>query len=443
MKPDTTFLEHEMEWLRKAFEIRFQITFEESLVEKDFEEHAPPILDASPLANFIETHHLTSDERLILQMALTSNLYPPFFDVLKLKNNLYNQPFTELGANFDGSTNAVVPTIETALFLIGGSKINRRLSVLQCINESVLFEEEFLHLDKRSKQGGLTSSVISCSPALLEMVTGVKKVAAKLDHSFPAQKITTAQKWDDLVIAKDVREGIQNITNYVRFGVELKNDYLFGKKIKRGYRVLFTGPPGTGKTMTAQLLGKKYNMDVYKVDLSLVVSKYIGETEKNLSRVFSEAENRNWILFFDEADALFGKRSATADAKDRYANQEVSYLLQRIEDFNGLIILCTNFKNNMDSAFYRRFQSILHFELPDVQLRKQIWEQSVTNQFKFEEGVSAEDLAEQFELSAASIVNVLHYSMLHCLNRGENTIRIQDLKSGLKSEGKKIGKSLF
>ena len=128
--------------------------------------------------------------------------------------------------------------------------------------------------------------------------------------------------------------------------------------------MLFHGPPGTGKTLTAGLLGKIAQKDVYRIDLSMVISKYIGETEKNLARLFDKAERKDWILFFDEADSLFGKRGQVKDAHDKYANQEVSYLLQRVEAYNGLVILASNFKNNIDEAFLRRFQSIIYFPLP-------------------------------------------------------------------------------
>ena len=144
--------------------------------------------------------------------------------------------------------------------------------------------------------------------------------------------------------------------------------------IKKGKGVifLFYGPPGTGKTLTAGLLGNELEIDVYKVDISMVVSKYIGETEKNLELLFARAADKGWILFFDEADALFGKRTGVRDAHDKYANQEVSFLLQRIEDFNGLIILATNMKNNIDDAFIRRFNSIIRFPLPNAEERKLI-----------------------------------------------------------------------
>jgi len=127
--------------------------------------------------------------------------------------------------------------------------------------------------------------------------------------------------------------------------------------------ILFIGAPGTGKKILASLIGQQSGKEVYRIDLSMVVSKYIGETEKNLSKIFDAAEHKNWILFFDEADALFGKRTNVRDAHDKYANQEVAYLLQKIENYNGLVLLATNMKNNIDEAFTRRLQSIIHFPL--------------------------------------------------------------------------------
>ncbi len=174
--------------------------------------------------------------------------------------------------------------------------------------------------------------------------------------------LSTEQSWNDLVLDKETLKQVEEIKTWLKDSSSAKPDSSLKKKPKAGYRTLFYGPPGTGKTSTAALIGRELNKPVYKVDLSMVVSKYIGETEKNLELLFARAEDKDWILFFDEADALFGKRTEVKDSHDRYANQEVSYLLQRMEDYNGLVILATNMKSNIDKAFTRRFNSILRFQ---------------------------------------------------------------------------------
>src|SRR5690606_28124963 len=176
---------------------------------------------------------------------------------------------------------------------------------------------------------------------------------------------------------------------------------------------------------------------VYRIDLSQVVSKYIGETEKNLEKVFRKAENKNWILFFDEADALFGKRSLVQNAHDKYANQEVSYLLQRVEDFPGLIILASNFKNNMDQAFVRRFNAIIHFPMPSPAERKKIWETALPSKVVLNCDVNLSDIAGKFELSGSSITSVIHYASLQSIHKKTNMLFKVDLLEGIKREYEK------
>src|SRR5690606_23710160 len=171
---------------------------------------------------------------------------------------------------------------------------------------------------------------------------------------------------------------------------------------------------------------------VYRIDLSQVVSKYIGETEKNLEKVFRKAENKNWILFFDEADALFGKRSLVQNAHDKYANQEVSYLLQRVEDFPGLIILASNFKSNIDQAFIRRFNAIIHFPMPNHLERHQLWKTSVPPKAELAEDVDLLALAGKYELSGSAILSVIHYASLQTIHRNSNRILSQDIQEGIK-----------
>jgi|SRR6185295_18058263 len=171
----------------------------------------------------------------------------------------------------------------------------------------------------------------------------------------PAHRITTSCEWEDVALDQSIRQQAGDIASRLK------------ERHPSGFRALFSGPPGTGKTLTACLLGKDVGLPVYRIDLSQVVSQWSGETEKNLNSLFERAQHEDWILFFDEADALFGKRTETRNANDRAANQQIAYLLQRMEDFPGIVILATNLRSNLDEAFARRLQSIIQFHLPDAE----------------------------------------------------------------------------
>jgi SpoVK/Ycf46/Vps4 family AAA+-type ATPase len=212
------------------------------------------------------------------------------------------------------------------------------------------------------------------------------------------------------------------------------------KRFRKGYRALFYGPPCTGKTLTASLLGSMHNRSVYRIDLSQIVSKYIGETEKNLSRIFDIAENKDWILFFDEAESLFSKRTDVSDSKDKFANQETSYLLQRIEDFDGLIILATNLKPNIDRAFIRRFQSIIHFTLPMPKEREVLWRKALAS-FNVSSKIDYQDLAKRFEVSGGAINNAVQFAWLNAKRYGQDTIEADNLIHGIMRELGKEGKT--
>lgn len=257
---------------------------------------------------------------------------------------------------------------------------------------------------------------------------------------FPAEYIETEMDWDDLVLHPNTSRQIQEIENWINYNDILLQDWGLRKKIKPGYRALFYGPPGTGKTLTATLLGKQTDKDVFRIDLSRIVSKYIGETEKNLSRLFDKAENKNWILFFDEADALFGKRTDIRDAHDKYANQEVAYLLQRIESYNGLVILASNQRANIDDAFVRRFQTIIHFPMPRAEERVEIWRKTFPSQIKITDDIDWQYLATRYELTGAGILNVIHYCAVELLASQAETLELKQLEFAIQREFIKEGK---
>ena len=210
----------------------------------------------------------------------------------------------------------------------------------------------------------------------------------------------------------------------------------------RGTRPFFYGPPGTGKSTAAALMGKTAKQDVYRIDLSMVVSKYIGETEKNLRRLFDIAGNKEWLLFFDEAEALFSSRTEVQDAHDRFANQEISYLLQRMEEHPGIVILATNMKSNLDDAFLRRFQNMVHFPMPGHKERLKIWQMGFSKRCVLEKAVDLEQIAKKYEVSGGGIMNVIRYASLWALEAGSNVILSKDILKGIEREYSKEGKSM-
>src|SRR5205085_12022460 len=185
--------------------------------------------------------------------------------------------------------------------------------------------------------------------------------------------------WDDLVLADRQLDVLRSISAYLRHRDRVLSEWGYEATVSRaqGLKVLFAGESGTGKTMAAQVLGAELGLEMFRVDLAGTVSKYIGETEKNLERIFSAADGSNAILFFDEADALFGKRSEVSDARARYANLEVAYLLQRLEAFDGLAVLATNLRSNLDEAFARRISAIVEFPRPEPAQRRLLWTKSL------------------------------------------------------------------
>jgi SpoVK/Ycf46/Vps4 family AAA+-type ATPase len=259
----------------------------------------------------------------------------------------------------------------------------------------------------------------------------------KLSPEFPAQLLETDMEWEDLIIGEHTRDQLRDLENWLSYYEQLAAHPELGKRTKKGYKTLFYGPPGTGKTLTASLLGKAAKRPVFRIDLSLLVSKYIGETEKNLSGIFKRAEHKNWILFFDEADALFGKRTETESSNDRFANQEVAYLLQRIENYNGMVILASNLKQNIDSAFIRRFQSMIYFPKPGKIERELIWKKTIPADLPFEESIDLLRLTDAYELTASQISNIVQACYIDAVAGGHTCITQGILMKNLRLEFKK------
>jgi hypothetical protein len=271
-------------------------------------------------------------------------------------------------------------------------------------------------------------------------------LAAARAHSNPrlsslARKIEPRYTWDDIVLPDDQVALLQEIVATVRGRSVVLEEWGVGRKLASspGVTMLFSGPPGTGKTMAAEVMAAELGLDLYKIDLSTVVSKYIGETEKNLERIFAEAQSSNAILFFDEADAIFGKRSEVKDAHDRYANIEISYLLQRMEAYEGVTILATNLRANLDEAFTRRLQFAVDFPFPDENYRLRIWQTLLPTGVPRESDLDLALLARRFKLAGGNIRNILVNAAYLAASDG-GRLGMKHLLHGTRRELQKMGR---
>jgi hypothetical protein len=337
---------------------------------------------------------LSDLERGCLAICLLPSFRPSILDSLR-------SDFPEIvslakfGQNFLNSSVNFLPTVQTVIFLLSGGRPETTMQIWRLVvfQESALFAEGLLESCPVSNHFLPLGNVLLPSEQLLQWAVLGHRKRPQFGGDFPAVPMETRWDWRDLVLPKETLEELREIEAWVRLGQYVLDDLGFNKILDSGLKVLFYGPPGTGKTMAAGLIGKLTGIEVFRIDLSMVISKYIGETEKNLKGLFDQAQSRKWILFFDEADALFGKRTEVSDSKDRYSNQEVSYLLQRLETYDGLVILATNNKDALDKAFLRRFHATIQFKLPGINERLEIWRNCIPKECRLAEDVNLEFLA--------------------------------------------------
>lgn len=436
-------LEEELDWFGRFLDARVRLHLGDGQNTKLQAPDPPDLAQRSSFyADFVAHYDLIPEERLILMLAIAPHLRPHALDPLLRCREESTRGYTEFGGVRSRHHSGFLPTIETALFLLAGTDVRRRLECMVLFEEGHFFQQhDILLLDGAEDSEPATSDQLRISPDVLHYLLRGRAAEPRFGPEFPARRIETGLDWDYLVLDPYTHEQLSELRAWLQHGDRMLKEWQFAEKLAPGYRCLFHGPPGTGKTLTASLLGKTTDRPVYRIDLSLIVSKYVGETARNLEKVFRQAERRRWILFFDEADALFGKRTTISDAHDRYANQEIAYLLQRIEAFPGVVILATNMKTNIDEAFARRFQSIVHFPMPGPDERRQLWRQGFSPATELEDGIDLVDIAETHELSGGSIMNVIRYCSLMAMRRDSTTITAADLNAGIQREFAKEGRT--
>lgn len=436
-------LEAEIAWfaavLRRRIDGEFRL--EGEVVEGELEVPSLEPVEA-PYAELVTNLGLSVAERLLLMLCILPYLRPAVLDPL-LSTHEDKSPVTEFGGMRGQVHKGFMPTVETALFLLAGNDLALRIHYGQLLGpERPLFAGKWLRQEQTTAHEPFASALLLPSRELIDFLTIGDLGTPEFGAAFPAQKVETTRTWEDLILQHETMQEVEDILSWVKHEKTVMQTWGLGDKVMPGFRCLFYGPPGTGKTFTATLLGQATGREVYRIDLSMVVSKYIGETEKNLKNVFDKAQSRNWILFFDEADALFGKRTDISDSKDRYANQEVSYLLQRVESFDGVVILATNNRENLDKAFTRRFQVVVNFPMPNANERFRIWSSAIPESCELDAKVNLRMIAEKYELAGGSIMNVVRHCALRAAKRGVARILEEDFVDGIRKEYRKSGRIL-
>jgi ATP-dependent 26S proteasome regulatory subunit len=281
----------------------------------------------------------------------------------------------------------------------------------------------------------------TCASVNVDVLFAAARAQSDQSLGSLAVQVKTMHTWKDLVLPRLTLQRIREITAAIQHRHIVYSDWGFEKRIAtgKGFKVLLSGASGTGKTMTASVVARELGLDLYKIDLSSLVSKYIGETEKNLDRIFRAAQCSNAILFFDEADALFGKRSETKDAHDRYANIEVAYLLQKIEEYDGVVILASNLSKNIDEAFSRRMHYVVEFPLPDESHREKLWRGMFPPEVPLGEDVDFLFLAKQFQIAGGDIRNVALDAAFLAAQNGQ-VITMQQLVTAMARQMTKQGR---
>jgi hypothetical protein len=434
-------LQQYFNWFNEIIEWRLQ-----DMHNLDFDKIIEQIPIPEPQSNsvltaIIDEYELDETELFVVLLSLAPYMIPEFLNSINVQDNENKQ--IELFFNKSLVNKSVYPSIETAISLLGGSDVPSRQKYYQYFSaESKLLKEDLIAQPTPPHGEPFTRATLTPGQSFLNNILLGKHTGPEFSHDFPATLLTSDYTWDDLIVDYDTQMQLKEVKEWIEYEHICRTKGIETGKFKGGYKCLFFGAPGTGKTLAASLIGNLTSKKVYRIDLSAVVSKYIGETEKNLAKIFDRAAHGNWILFFDEADALFGKRGTTQNAHDRYANQEVSYLLQRFEKYEGVSILASNFKENIDSAFYRRFHSIVQFKNPEQEERLKLWEVHLPKQFKFADDIDLDEIARNIKINGSGIYNVMRRSCMKAVLNNDMVIQGQDMLDSVKMEFAKENKIL-
>ncbi|HVD97719.1 MAG TPA: ATP-binding protein [Cytophagaceae bacterium] len=369
---------------------------------------------------FVSKHELNIEERFLLMLCLAPHINGQAMEVFRIKGNPYSMMRHE-------KTDSLIPTAETALRLLSSLSYQNKDRYMYLFEpEHIFYQKSLIDLGEVESGACVFERKLQLNSSFIDLFIFNRYRKPRFGPDFPARLLTSHLTWNDLILNPTEQSRLEEMKVSIHLLKKLRTDGQLGKHIRQGYRALFYGESGTGKTLTATLIGKEFERDVYRVDISSVVSKYIGETSKNLEKIFNTAEDKDWILFFDEGDALFGKRSDSNQADNKsahYANQDIAYLLQRIEDYNGLIIVASNLKTNIDKAFARRFEMSIKFDYPTTENCMRLFMENNPTLCPLDPSINIDTIINQYTpITAANIINCLIRGAMLSMKEGNATI---------------------
>ena len=385
-----------IEWFNRALAVAIQLYFRQECEYGRLEEVHPP--RNGWMEGVTGCPDIRFGERIVVMLALMPHVCPQVLDIFFVQNKDFDRQYTEFGGWKGLSHGGFLPTGETVSFILAGEDIEKRKEVLRLFGRDHWFySANVLRLEGAGEGEPFLSGQLRVTEEFLSRVLLDTEYKPDYNIGFPAKRITTELDWEDMILDYQVEAELEEINTWISSGKTIMEDWGLSRFLKAGYRSLFYGPPGTGKTLAATLLGKKNRMDVCRID-------------------------------------LFGKRTSTNTSNDRHANQEVAYLLQRIEDFPGIIILATNLRSNIDEAFSRRFQSVVYFPMPTPELRAELWRKMLPTRWLGGEADEMVALAAETELSGGSITNVVRRCALYMVKSKEKMLNKRILKETLQKE---------
>lgn len=397
---------------------------------QEIHQHTQPYLEQTlgQVVSSRDIHFARIAEQIILLLSIVPHLQPELLDRFRIKDKDQREVLQFGGVKTTKNFKGFLPTGHTAQFLLAGQHLKRRIIIQHLFSPQHSFATQgILSLGKVPQGEPTLAGQLQISASTLHLLTTGQPFQPQFSADFPATLFTTNKTWEDLILRPLVQRQVDRAKQWVTHYEEVKA--AFGGGDMKGYRLMMMGPPGTGKTLTAQLLAKHAHKPLYRINIDRIVDKYVGETNKKLEQVFRQAAHQGWILFFDEGDALFGKRSSgSGSSNERYANQEVNYLLTKMEEYEGMIFLSTNQGGALDAAFKRRFDSRILFREPDESTRVRLWEHFFgKGGLKLSANIVLREFAYAYDYNAAWIEKFHRYCVLQTIAKGDEYIALDEL----------------